>query len=188
MITNNKDEKWAVVEEFPRYKVSNTGKVYSSHSKRLLTPTDNGAGYLTVMVIKDRKQYRRHIHRLVAKAHVPGYRDGTVVDHVDGNKSNNNASNLEWVTTRENCIRGSQCNRNKNKKSKYPGVRYFKSTDSWGVNIRYKKKRYFIMHSKDEELCSIVYQEAVKAIDNGVFEDFMSELAEAKKNGAFIAQ
>ena len=42
------------------------------------------------------------IHRLVAKYFVPGYFDGAVVNHKDGNNRNNHASNLEWVTQREN--------------------------------------------------------------------------------------
>lgn len=42
------------------------------------------------------------VHRLVAKYFVPGYFDGAVVNHKDGNNRNNHASNLEWVTQRDN--------------------------------------------------------------------------------------
>lgn len=42
------------------------------------------------------------VHRLVAKYFVSGYFEGAVVNHKDGNNRNNHASNLEWVTQRDN--------------------------------------------------------------------------------------
>ena len=42
------------------------------------------------------------VHRLVAKAFVPGYFEGAQVNHKDGNKGNNAWWNLEWVTARQN--------------------------------------------------------------------------------------
>ena len=40
--------------------------------------------------------------RLVARAWVPGYRDGLTVNHIDGNTLNNRAENLEWMTRADN--------------------------------------------------------------------------------------
>lgn len=45
---------------------------------------------------------RFFVHRLVAYHFVDGYQDGLVVNHKDGNKLNNEADNLEWVTRSEN--------------------------------------------------------------------------------------
>lgn len=42
------------------------------------------------------------MHGLVARAFVPGYKEGLQVNHKDGNKTNNAATNLEWVTPKEN--------------------------------------------------------------------------------------
>lgn len=48
-----------------------------------------------------------YIHRLVAQVHVPGYARGLVVNHKDGNKLNNSADNLEWITPRQNAVHAS---------------------------------------------------------------------------------
>lgn len=59
-------------------------------------------GYLEVCFIHKRKTYKFLVHRLVAMAFVPGYEDGLVVNHKDGDKLNNDPDNLEWVTKGEN--------------------------------------------------------------------------------------
>ena len=60
---------------------------------------DNGNGYMTVGSHKGRK----YVHRLVATAycHKPSEKH-TQVNHIDGDKNNNSACNLEWVTPSEN--------------------------------------------------------------------------------------
>jgi hypothetical protein len=74
----------------------------ATFKERVLSPQTNASGYLEVGFKHQRRRYRFSVHRLVAKAFVPGYEDGKVVNHLDGNKLNNNPSNLEWVMPGEN--------------------------------------------------------------------------------------
>lgn len=91
------------------YEVKEDGTVWSvSHNwrgygKRLLKQDLNADGYLVVrMTINGiRKKYRVHV--LVANTHLPNKpKWATQLRHLDGNKLNNNASNLCWGTAKEN--------------------------------------------------------------------------------------
>jgi hypothetical protein len=72
---------------------------------RVLSPCAGRHGYLEValMVASKRKKYL--VHRLVGAEWVPGHFDGAHIDHLDGDKTNNRAENLEWVTASENTRR-----------------------------------------------------------------------------------
>lgn len=96
------DEIWKDIESYEgKYKVSNYGRIYSvSRNKLRVFDQSNRFGYLRVQL--GAKEKKSLVHRLVAKAFVDGYFDGAVVNHKDLDKTNNKASNLEWVTNSEN--------------------------------------------------------------------------------------
>lgn len=59
------------------------------------------------MLYKNGRRYHRRVHRLIAETLIPNDDiNKTFIDHLDGNKLNNNVSNLEWVTNQENTQRG----------------------------------------------------------------------------------
>lgn len=93
---------WHKLEENDKYEVSDTGIVRNRNTKQVL----NGciaSGYRSVkLTFENSKQKRFYVHRLVAKYFIPNPENKTVVNHIDGNKLNNNVDNLEWVTHREN--------------------------------------------------------------------------------------
>ena len=97
---------WKTIEEAPNYEVSNFGQVRNKKTQRILNPGAYGAtGYKQVnMAIPSQgnKQCKRYVHRLVAEAFIPNPEGKREVNHIDGNKLNNEASNLEWVTSSEN--------------------------------------------------------------------------------------
>lgn len=100
------DEIWKDIEEAPNYEVSNLGRVRNKKTRRILNPGVYGAtGYKQVnMAIpaEGNKQRKRYIHRLVAIAFVPNPDNKREVDHINGDKTDNRAENLEWVTSSEN--------------------------------------------------------------------------------------
>lgn len=99
------------------YEVSNLGRVRSlmmrngSGSfarKKLMTQHNNGHGYKYVSIRLNGKRKNFYVHRLVADAFVPNPNNLPVVDHIDFDKTNNNADNLQWMTQKQNVARSTQ--------------------------------------------------------------------------------
>lgn len=65
-------------------------------------PTLDTDGYYQISLSRDGKTIKRHLHRIVAETFVDGRFDEAEVNHIDFDKSNNAASNLEWVSHRDN--------------------------------------------------------------------------------------
>lgn len=76
------------------------GKVILKETGRELTPMNNGNGYLRIYIPVIGK--RVLLHRLIATAFIPNPLNKPQVNHIDGNKHNNDVSNLEWCTNQEN--------------------------------------------------------------------------------------
>ena len=87
-----------------RFLISNTGKLYSLISKKILKTTVNKKGYKNVCVSLGSREQKKilKIHIAVAFMFVDGYKKGLIVNHKDTNKLNNVYTNLEWVTHAEN--------------------------------------------------------------------------------------
>ena len=82
------------------YLVSNTGKVFNTRTKKFLKLTKNDTNYFYVTLYVDKKRQTFGIHRVVARAFLNDI--NYEVNHIDGNKANNNLTNLELVTRSEN--------------------------------------------------------------------------------------
>jgi len=67
-----------------------------------LSQSPNSNGYARVRYMRDGRLTTRIAHRVIASAWCDGYTAGLCVNHKDGNKLNNAASNLEWVTREDN--------------------------------------------------------------------------------------
>ena len=90
------------IDGFEGYKVSYDGNVYGKRSGSPMVGGLNGHGYRCVTLRKNNKNHTKKVHRLVADAFIQKKHKETEVNHIDGNKLNNHAGNLEWCTRAEN--------------------------------------------------------------------------------------
>lgn len=101
-------EEWRDIRGYEgHYQVSNYGRVRSfitcnahPNAPRILAQNVRQRGYVYCHV----GERHRSVHRLVAEAFIPNPDGLPQVNHIDGNKRNNRADNLEWVSSQENTI------------------------------------------------------------------------------------
>lgn len=89
------------------YEVSDTGLVRSlnfNHTgkTRIISPGKQRDGYLAVQLCKDGIRKNLLVHRLVANAFIQNPQNLKTVNHIDEDKTNNNVSNLEWMSHGDN--------------------------------------------------------------------------------------
>lgn len=89
------------------YEVSNLGRVKALNYNRMGIEKEIYIGigkgnYLYVTLYKNAKAKRKYIHRLVAETFILNNQNLPCVNHIDGNKSNNNANNLDWCSYKTN--------------------------------------------------------------------------------------
>lgn len=114
-----KEEIWKDVVGYEGlYVVSNLGVIKSTaktvkfrgsvrgYPERYMKYTMHKKGYLTVGLCKNGKPTLYKVHRIVALSFIPNPNNNPMVNHKDGDKTNNRVANLEWATSRENTIHG----------------------------------------------------------------------------------
>ena len=106
-----RSEEWKQIAAFTDYAVSNLGRVKrltGGSSKavpgRILKPCKHPDGHVAVHLCRGprRRPVRRPIHSLVAQAFIGPAQAGKEINHIDGSRSNNLLSNLEYITHTEN--------------------------------------------------------------------------------------
>lgn len=104
-------ETFVKIEGFEKYEVSNLGKVRNIKSGRILKPSLHRDGYLKHLLYENNKRKNLLLHRIMAIAFIDNPEEKPKVNHIDENKLNNDLSNLEWCTVRENNIHGTRIKR-----------------------------------------------------------------------------
>lgn len=146
-----KNEEWKNISGYENlYKISSHGRVKVKRrvmyglvdgefqplyvaKEKIMSPFDNGSGYLCIALTKCGKRKNFYIHRLVAEHFIDNPYSKVQVNHKDYDRKNNKVDNLEWVTVSENAIY-SLPNRSKRKAYKTnSGYRY--------ITKRYSKYR-----------------------------------------------
>lgn len=95
-----------VLDDYQDYGVTRAGRIFSRKSGtwRKLKPQTDTDGYLQVRLYKNGRGRLTFIHDIVANTFLKKPRDCYEVNHKDGNKKNNNVSNLEWSTRSDNML------------------------------------------------------------------------------------
>jgi glycyl-tRNA synthetase beta subunit len=92
---------WKQIEGH-NYEVSEDGQVRNIKTGLIRKQNNNGTGYLYVALKEKGIQTNKLIHRLIAEAYIPNPENKRCIDHIDRCRTNNNISNLRWVTHSEN--------------------------------------------------------------------------------------
>lgn len=157
--------KWVKISGYNGvYQISNLGGVKSfSHDKggKLMRPSINSKGYLIVQLSNGGISKNFYVHRLVANHFLKN--SGGQVNHMDHDKENNDVSNLEWVSSRENRNHFYQKNGDKNNR----GV--FKQGKKYRARMEIGDKLISLGSYDTEEEASFVYKSALRELDQGKY-------------------
>lgn len=97
------NEIWKDIPIAKNYEASNLGNIRNKKTKHIIKQMINSKGYSQVSLYLKKKKTIR-VHRLVASAFLENKNNYGDINHIDGNKLNNNVDNLEWCTRKENII------------------------------------------------------------------------------------
>jgi len=97
------------LKKFPSYSADDSGNIYRTKDKngkpiksRLVRPRLDRYGYYKINLSEKGKTTTVKVHRLIAETFIPNPKRRSTVNHVNGKKTDNKVSNLEWLTRRQN--------------------------------------------------------------------------------------
>lgn len=125
-------EEYRIIKDFPNYEVSNFGNVRNVQTGNILKYGSCYGGYYCVKLYKDGNKFMKKVHRLIATSFIQNPYNKNCVDHIDGNRRNNNINNLRFVSTQENCMNRKKSSLNS---SNHKGVNFQKKNNKWCARI-----------------------------------------------------
>ena len=95
---------WKTLDKFSNYEISSLGDIRNIKTQRILKYGCSSKGYLRTTLRHEGNTVTVAAHRLVAETYIANPNNLPQVNHIDGNKLNNDVSNLEWISCRDNII------------------------------------------------------------------------------------
>ena len=97
-----KKEIWKSIKNYENiYKINDYGVIQNIKTNKIIKPSINKYGYYQVSLYNNGKNKNELVHRLVAQTFLTNKENKPTVNHIDGDKLNNNISNLEFATQKE---------------------------------------------------------------------------------------
>ena len=91
-----------IIDNFPNYSIDELGTITNLTTGHIKSCWLCKNGYYYVDLQREGFKRKIPVHRLLALAFLPNPENKRTVNHIDGNKTNNSLSNLEWATDKEN--------------------------------------------------------------------------------------
>jgi hypothetical protein len=154
------------------YQISNLGRIYSFYYKKIISCSIS-RGYIRVCLYSNGAKNRFLVHRIVALHFIYNHEKKPFINHINGIKTDNNFTNLEWVTTKENNLHafknklnvipkgknnhmfgktGNLCHSSKVILDTETGVYYNSAKEAANIfGMKYKSFIYHVLYSK--KLC-----------------------------------
>jgi hypothetical protein len=163
-------EEWKDVVGYETlFRVSSLGRVYSKRTNKILRTVLHQTGYYvfsTRLAGRKSPAILLRIHRLVAQAFIPNPSNKPFVNHLDGVKTNNTPSNLEWATAKENSRhawdnglaetrKGEESTFSKLSLEQVIAIR--NEYAAGGINMRDLGKKYGVVHSAISKIVNRVH-------------------------------
>lgn len=95
------ENRFVLVKDFPQYRVTRGGRIWSVKRRRFLKPWLRG-DYFLVKLCKSGQEFTRSVHLIVIENFICARPPGHECLHISGNSFNNRVSNLRWGTIKEN--------------------------------------------------------------------------------------
>ena len=140
------------------YEISNLGRIRRIKTGRILSTRRSDGWYITVTLYKDKKRYGKSLHRLVAETFVHNPYNLPEVNHIDEDKTNNRADNLEFCDRKYNNNYGSRMDKIRDTKLKNGHI----NEEYSGLDKKSYGKKYYQEHKEERKEYNKKYREEHK--------------------------
>jgi len=147
------------IQGYPDYLIYEDGRIWvkkiKGRKEGYMKPQKHRLGYLQIKLTNETGRDNFLIHRLVAIHYIPNPLNLSFVDHIDRDVTNNNISNLRWVTHQENMQNKTI---RKDNKCGIKNISYLKNIWRYEKIIRGNKFRFSNKNKNIVLWCKFIYE------------------------------